>query len=257
MHLRALSDRDEIAAFARRAARLHVYELGDLDAQLFPHTRYWGIGEPLVALCMLYEPSDPPTLLCLTEPDALAFAEDMLQELAPSLPRPLYAHLSPGLDAALPGAQESHGRHWKMALATPELLAARSDQPSLALGPEHRAELEALYARSTGDSWFAAWTLESGFYRGVRADGQLVAVAGVHVVSLEQRVAAIGNVVTDPAHRGQGLATRVTAATCRALLPIVDQIGLNVYSENRAAIACYEKLGFVKVGEYDELTLLG
>ncbi len=76
--------------------------------------------------------------------------------------------------------------------------------------------------------------------------------AGVHVYSSSYRVAALGNIATDSAWRGQGLAQRATAQLCRWLLDTVDTIGLNVNADNAAAIACYRKLGFEVAAEYDE-----
>jgi ribosomal protein S18 acetylase RimI-like enzyme len=69
------------------------------------------------------------------------------------------------------------------------------------------------------------------------------------------RVAALGNITTHPDWRGQGLATKVTAAVCRSLRETVEHIGLNVHAENRAAIGCYEKLGFEIVTTYEEVML--
>ena len=87
---------------------------------------------------------------------------------------------------------------------------------------------------------------------GIRREGTLVCIAGVHVHSSIYRVAALGNIATDPALRGQGLAQRATAQLCRALLTTVDTIGLNVKADNTAAIACYRKLGFEVAAEYEE-----
>ena len=42
MTLVELGDRDAIAAFLRRNAAAHVYELGDLDDFDWPHTRWFG-----------------------------------------------------------------------------------------------------------------------------------------------------------------------------------------------------------------------
>lgn len=255
MPIRHLTDRGQIAEFARRDPAYHVYELGDLDSKLFPYTQFWGLGDPLRAIGMLYTKSNPPTLICL-ERDEPRAGRELMVELSKVLPRPLYAHVTPGLGELLPAPRRSHGRHWKMALTKPERVRSVDLTTTERLGPEHRAELEALYARSTTDSWFAEWTLESGCYFGIRSRGVLVAAAGVHVASAEQRVAAIGNVSTEPAQRGKGLATRVTAATCAALLEQVDHIGLNVEADNLAAIRCYDKLGFEKIGEYDEIAVL-
>jgi predicted GNAT family acetyltransferase len=95
----------------------------------------------------------------------------------------------------------------------------------------------------------------TGRYFGVREDGQLICIAGVHVYSPRYRVAALGNIVTHPAHRNRGHATRATARLCQALLDEVDHIGLNVKADNEAAIACYRKLGFEVVAPYGEFNI--
>jgi ribosomal protein S18 acetylase RimI-like enzyme len=68
-------------------------------------------------------------------------------------------------------------------------------------------------------------------------------------------VAALGNIVTHPACRGQGLARAATAGLCRSLRESVDHIGLNVAADNVAAIRCYERLGFATIGHYGEFNL--
>jgi ribosomal protein S18 acetylase RimI-like enzyme len=86
--------------------------------------------------------------------------------------------------------------------------------------------------------------LDKGPYYGVWRDGMLASMAGTHL-RLE-RATEIGNVVTDPAHRRQGLATMAVAALVRALRAEGTMVMLQVFTSNAAAIALYEKLGFVR-----------
>jgi predicted GNAT family acetyltransferase len=73
----------------------------------------------------------------------------------------------------------------------------------------------------------------------------LVSVAGTHIVSDNERIAALGNVLTHPDYRGQGLATMVTSAVCEELLDRgIELIGLSVSRSNEAAMRVYEKIGF-------------
>jgi predicted GNAT family acetyltransferase len=65
-------------------------------------------------------------------------------------------------------------------------------------------------------------------------------------------VAALGSIATRPDQRGRGLARAATSALCRLVQPEVDHIGLNVVADNAAAIACYRRVGFEQVGEYEE-----
>ncbi len=97
--------------------------------------------------------------------------------------------------------------------------------------------------------------LETGHYYGIRQDGALLSIAGVHVYSPQYRVAALGNITSHPAARERGLATLVTARLCKELLRNVDHIGLNVRADNASAIACYTKLGFTRTAEYGEYAL--
>lgn len=99
--------------------------------------------------------------------------------------------------------------------------------------------------------------LETGRYVGIRRDGELACIAGVHVWSPTWRVACLGNVATRPSRRGEGLATAACATLCRMLLDDgIDVVSLNVRADNRAAIRTYEKLGFAHAADYVEVLLL-
>ena len=92
--------------------------------------------------------------------------------------------------------------------------------------------------------------LATGRYVGVRDDGRLVCVAGVHVHSPTWGVAALGNVATLPELRGQGLARGACAALCLLLLADgIETIALNVRADNTAAVASYARLGFEPVAQ--------
>ena len=147
----------------------------------------------------------------------------------------------------------SGGDHLKMALTSPDTLRAAPEAAKAEpLTPADRGDVEALYAASYPGNWFVPRMLETGQYVGIRRDGRLVAVAGVHVYSPAQRVAALGNVTTLPEMRGSGLATAAVAGLCTQLLTSVDHIGLNVKADNAAAIGLYRRLGFSTVAEYVE-----
>ncbi|WP_239090887.1 GNAT family N-acetyltransferase [Asanoa iriomotensis] len=243
--LRSVHDRAELAALLRKDTALHAYELGDLDDFFWPYTTWYRHGD---ALALIYHGQPVPTLLALG-----GRLGDLLTGLVPLLPRTFYAHLSPGAGVALaPAYTRSHdgGPHHKMALAGEPQGPAEGDP----LGVADEPELTALYARAYPENWFDRRMLETGQYVGIRRAGRLVAVAGVHVWSPTYRVSAIGNVTTDPEHRGQGLAQRVTAALCHRLRETTDVITLNVKADNAAARAAYDRIGFTIVGDYEEAT---
>jgi ribosomal protein S18 acetylase RimI-like enzyme len=250
----------EIERFLRRRAEVHVYELGDLDPFFWPRTRWLGLraGDgSLRALALLYAAPSIPTLLAFDDAEG-AQAAELLSALSPELPDRVYTHVSPGLFEALSPhfRAHSHGRHFKMVLRDPSRLLPVDSAGVEPLGPGDAAALLDLYALAYPDNWFDPRMLETGMFVGTRIGGRLVCAAGVHVYSSQNRVAALGNIVTAPAFRRRGLARKATAALGRRLLGSVDIIGLNVAIENEAAVGCYHGLGFEAVAEYEEALLV-
>jgi RimJ/RimL family protein N-acetyltransferase len=246
---RVVTNRQEIERFLRQDAALHVYGLGDLDPFFFPHVEWQGWYErgELKALFLLYRGTDLPVLMALEEknPDA---AKELYDFLKPSLPERYYAHLSPYLLG-------KPGTHLKMRLredAKLKVPCPKGYEIEL-LTPADVAMTAAFYAAANPQNWFDPRMLATGHYLGVKQDGRLVAVAGVHVYSEEQKVAAVGNIATMPSHRNKRLATAVTAELSRTLRKSVDLIGLNVKADNMPAIKCYERLGFEPVARFHEL----
>lgn len=248
-------DREALSAFFRRDPLLHLYELGDLDPFFWPSCQWHALASEtgeLLAVILEYACPLSPTLLALGR-DADEHLRTLLATLGPSLPSKFYAHLSPGLERELgTRPREQRGRHWKMALEDRSALATIDTSGTAPLAPSDVEEIGAFYAEAYPKSWFDPRMLETGRYVGLREQGELVAIAGVHVHSIELGVAALGNIATLPSRRGRGLGTRVTAALCRLLAGEVETIGLNVEASNVAAIACYRRLGFVQAATYEE-----
>lgn len=252
-----LHDKATIAEFLRQRTDLHLYEIGDLDDFFWPHTLWFADRQekPISALCLLYVSQSQPTLLALGEPSPLA---ELLRSIAGLLPTWFYAHVSPGAEEGFAdGFQlKPHGDHLKMSLTTPARVTMIGKPLAVRLGPENLAEVLELYKLSYPGNWFDPRMLETRECFGFREKGRLVSIAGIHVFSAEQRVAALGNITTHPAYRKKGLAKIVTRELCSSLLEKVDHIGLNVAADNQAAIACYRKLGFDVVATYREFAVV-
>lgn len=271
-------DRSRIEAYLRRDLPIHLYEIGDLDPFFWPSTTWFALenasGE-IEALVLRYANPAGVTLLALDRFETAAL-DELVDCLRPQLPARFHAHFRSGLADRLaevgssrsPG-QSSTDRRWrvearvrsfKMFLAEPRNV---SEIPASAIGKTDIVrfagadldELLAFYAQAYPGNWFDPRMLETGQYFGMRENGRIVAVAGVHVYSPEYRVAALGNIATLGSARGRGLATQVTAALCRSLLETVDAIGLNVHEDNPSAIRCYTRLGFVPVVTYEEVMM--
>ena len=249
-----LTDTARIETHFRRHLALHIYELGDLDPFFLPHCRFFGLqdGERLRSVLLVYDAPGLPCVLALGRDDDSATAQ-LFAAIQPDLPSRYYAHLAPGL-AEVPTDRVAtpHGRYLKMVLDDPAGIASVPTPDAEPIALEHKAEIEDFYKHAYPGNWFDQRMLQTGQYFGVRRDGRWVSVAGIHVYSPAQRVAALGNIATDPAHRGHGLGRQVTARVCASLLGRVQTVGLNVNADNPAALSLYRNLGFKTVAPYEE-----
>ena len=159
-------------------------------------------------MALLYSEPSVPVLIAIAE-DPDASMEPLLGELLPALPGALYVHVSPPLLDVFRDryAVESAEPHLKLALARTDLLAARAAPVDL-LDEDDLLELDELYRLAYPETWFTPRMLATGRYVGIRHDGRLACVAGVHVHSPTWRVAALGNVATLPELRGRGPGAR-------------------------------------------------
>ncbi|MFD5396901.1 GNAT family N-acetyltransferase [Streptomyces sp. NPDC127097] len=89
---------------------------------------------------------------------------------------------------------------------------------------------------------FLPRTVELGTYLGFRRHGRLIAMAGerVHPPGWTE----ISAVCTHPAHRGQGLATRLVRAVAAGIRDRGETPFLHTHASNTTAIRLYESIGF-------------
>ncbi|MEE2645589.1 MAG: cyclic pyranopterin monophosphate synthase MoaC [Myxococcota bacterium] len=117
--------------------------------------------------------------------------------------------------------------------------------PITTLTHQDTGSIISLY-RQYPDHLFEPAQLDTGLYFGMRdQEGHLISVAGIHSLSPQLKLAVIGNIVTDVAHRGRGLASLCVSTLLEALFERgFESIALDVSEDNQAAIRCYHKFGF-------------
>lgn len=120
-------------------------------------------------------------------------------------------------------------------------LEAAPDPEAVRLGPADVPEILDLVAR-TRPGPFEARTIELGDYLGIRRDGALVALAGERL--RPPGWTEISAVCTDPAFRGEGLATRLILAVAHGIRERGDTPFLHTAADNANAVRLYESLGF-------------
>lgn len=248
---------------------LHLYEIGDLDDFFWNQTSWYAlIQEPddTEFIALVYSGASPPVVIALGH--NVGSGIELLQRMHTThiLPARFYSHLSLGLSEAftMQCDSEHYGKYFKMGLKNSILAKAAAIPGTELLLASDLPQIETFYRVHYPDNWFDARMLETMQTFGVWSSGmsgtsgenkrELLAIAGVHVFSVEYSVAALGNIATHNEHRGQGLARRVTAALVQSLLQNgIQHIGLNVQADNHAAVACYTKLGFVHVADFEEI----
>lgn len=250
-----MHNKKEIESYLRKNVFLNLYGIGDLDDFFWPNTTWYGFQSSgnISAIALIYTGQLIPTLNALSCEGDADMAK-LLDSMRPILPNRFYAHLSPGLADILETTHnlEPKGEHYKMALIDKNITTAVDLSGVERLGTQDVTSIQALYKESYPGNWFDPRMLDTNKYFGIKENGHLVSIAGVHVYSPEYKVAALGNVTTLPECRGKGYATRVTTQLCRSLLDEGMDIGLNVKADNDAAISCYQHIGFKMVASYDE-----
>jgi ribosomal protein S18 acetylase RimI-like enzyme len=120
-------------------------------------------------------------------------------------------------------------------------LRGEPDEEAVRLGPADVPEMLDL-VRRTEPGPFLRRTVELGTYLGIRRNGVLAAMAGerMHPPGWTE----ISAVCTDPAFRGQGLASRLTRAVVAGIRERGEQPFLHTGATNTTAIRIYESLGF-------------
>jgi ribosomal protein S18 acetylase RimI-like enzyme len=175
-----------------------------------------------------------PWLALPDEPDADDWAD-------------LAALAGPGAEVPLPGYRGPVPADWEVTQRIDGVqfvddgLAAAPDPEAVRLGPADVPEMTDLVAR-TRPGPFLPRTIELGTYLGIRREDRLVAMAGerLHPPGWTE----ISAVCTDPAARGQGLATRLILAVAHGIRERGETPFLHTGAATRNAIRLYESLGF-------------
>jgi len=172
--------------------------------------------------------------------------EELLDQLLPSLRLPARAFLTCQPEH-LVAVQRHYKLEWhhllKRMVAERESfnpIEARKPEP---LQPREAGAVNELY-QTWGYQTLSPGQLRKGVYYGVWQDGQLISAAGTLFISPTYGLACLGNVLTRPSHRNQGLATACTSAVTRKLFETCQKVVLDVEPGNRPAIKIYSKLGY-------------
>jgi RimJ/RimL family protein N-acetyltransferase len=248
-------DKDELYRHFSKDPVLFGYHIGDLDPFYFDHCR-WAVNRDsdgrIEDVVLIYNGLSVPTVLAFGMGSSF---ESLLKDVLPHVPARFYCHFQSEYGRVVRElfTERSLGHHHKMKLASYNPFRSGIHAESIIrLDSRQLEQLISLYDKSYPGNYFDQRLLKTEKYFGYLHNDRLVSVSGVHVYSDEYRIAVLGNIATDPEHRGRGLATALTARLVDELVGEGKRVMLNVSAENEPAIKCYKKLGFEKVHEYEE-----
>lgn len=238
--VRAVDDRETLRRMLLPAAPYTAYALGQLEPWLFPLSRWW-VAKGAVGWGLIMHSAGGLGNALLT------LGEETAVEAALSL--------HPGPRQTFATAQVRHAdvlhRHFHVAQdAVMMRMVVGSGDFTACPGPVRRLSggdagaVNRLYRSDGASSFYSPHQLEDAIYYGIFDDGQLVSIAGTHVVSPTYGVAVVGNVYTRPSHRGLRYATMTTSAVTEALLAECRQVVLSVDPDNEPAVRAYQALGY-------------
>ena len=238
--------------------------LGYLDPAYAPECRWFGRLEDgaVRTLVLVYEGMSRPAMFVSGRADGVS---PLLRQLRGELPERVLGRVANGLLDAVKTVYHPTGEMRMMMRMGLNRTTFRGrdngeDDPDVVqLSHRDTAAILQTYA-VWPDHFFDPYQLGSGYYYGIRGDdGVIASIAGIHTVSEQYDVAAIGNLVTHPDYRGRGYAKRTTAVLLRHLFERVGLVTLDVQSGNVPAIRTYQHFGFQPSAEYfeGELVLKG
>lgn len=218
-----------------------AYALGHLEWGLFEWASFWVAEGPQGTAVVMHAGALGATCVAVGAAAGVA----AIVSLHPGARR---SYLSTASPEHMPALREAfHVRDilsmTRMSVTASRFTEVRGEVRRLRGRDAHR--VNALYASEGGPSHYSNETIERAVYYGIFDGGRLVSVAGTHIVAPNQGIAVVGNVFTDAAYRGLGLATRVTSAVTHELLERgCAEVALTVDPGNTPALAAYSRLGY-------------
>lgn len=253
-----IENREQIARFLDTDRVVNAYPLGYLDEKYAEECLWFGERDrgDLTAVALLYTGLSRAGLFTVGAADAI---QPILRAMAPHMPARMAVHFAPDHRASVESmlAPVKPPRRMNRMGLTRDTFRERDTRD---------VEVTALTHRDTGailrlysvwpDHFFEPYQLESGLYFGVRQGDELVCAVGCHNVSETFDVAAIGNLVSHPDHRGRGFAVACTAALLRAAFERVSHVTLDVEEDNVPAMRTYQHFGFALYGDFFECEMM-
>lgn len=251
--MRTVLEPAELAELFDADRETHLYGLADLEEPFWSHSTWYREGAAAVGLVSAGDSWLTGYAMSRVAPEE---SLEILGRIQGSIPSGTWITGPTGMYHAMSPIRRSRdiGPHWRMILG--DIVDVDGSSEAVALGPADLDAVIDLHSSDEDSAFFLPEMLLHNPFVGLWEDDRLVASAGTHVASLRYGVAAVGAVITRPSHRGRGLGALVMAALCKRLAHEYETIGLNVETSNEPALRIYDRLGFRRAFQYQEIEVL-
>lgn len=258
-----LDDPEQIREYLYGDEAYAAYALADLEPPHAAHSRWFAAAQTgqIDGLALVYDEMEPTILFLMGDRPALSAL--LMSGIGPGS---VFFTAPADMADALPdfyNVTESMGM-FRMRITrgifNPYVDTGTASGGIILLGPQDAPDVSELIdltsdadGRDRRDVYFTQDMLLDGYYRGIRLDNTLVAVAGTHIAARTAGVAAVGNVVVHPEQRRRGFGGLVSQAVTEALLTDgYELVVLNVRQNNAPANKIYRRLGYKQVAAFVE-----
>ena len=246
--VRPLREREQIRRILEGRRPYAAYALGQLEPLLFRQTDWWLSSSAANQGLMLHSRGGlGNATFAMGEAGAL----DALMSVHPG-PRHTFLTCEPHHLETMLRHFDLDQRQTMIRMQVTTASFRPIDGPVRRLTGADVRSINRLYRSEGVPSFYSSRQIEDAVYFGVERDGELIAVAGTHVISQASAIAVVGNVYTHPRYRGQRFAQCTTAAVTEQLLRFCRDVVLSVDPTNVPAVRAYERLGYTEAARLIE-----
>lgn len=236
--VRSLTRREEVLAYLEQDRVYAAYAIGQLEDLSSGKCDAMVAESAPPTLCIHLKGAELPFLLSLGSEQGVAdiFGRGLC-------PWQAYLVYKPDQAATVESFYSPHRKTAMLRMHVTEETFVPAEGDAVRLTGGHASELNRLYLTEMS-CYINARQIEKGIYYGMWRNGRLAAVAGTHIISHTQGIAAVGNVFTHSQHRRSGCAAVCTSAVTKELLRSCRDVVLSVKDDNMTARQVYERLGY-------------
>lgn len=254
MEVRVVHDADLVYWFLKDRVRYnYIYQFSNLETDQWNQVICYGLfhGEELKEIAMISMNYGIPVLLAAGF-DNEKYSTQLLRKIKKFLPPKFYAHMDKStVEEVFAGDKINKlEEYMNMGLEDFYMLNKEQYNDAIRIGFNNIREIKRLLSAGNPEAWLDEDLVKLNENFGLYLDGNLISFAGIHAFSRQNDVAAIAHVTTHPDYRNRGFGRQVVAGLANSLKGKIRFIGLNVKTDNLAAIKCYENLGFEEFGRF-------